>query len=98
MTFRKLIFENQTWRYYIGKINVAIKTPDGKKVVAKIWEVKGTTPDIVERGQWKKTFDGMIMPSDVRRFIEFSILKRDPPKKKLRIPTRFSSSLKSRVP
>ena len=49
--------------------------PNGNKHVAKVWEVKGVHPDIMERGRWKKTSDGMVMPSEIEQYIRTKMCK-----------------------
>jgi hypothetical protein len=48
-----------------------IESPERKKkTLVKLSAITGTTPDTIERGRWKKSSDGMVLPSQIRRYIE----------------------------
>jgi len=68
---RKVHINNQEWQYHIGQGTVVIQSPDGKKSYHKIHLVKGVCePDIIDRGRYKRTSDGMVKPSEVKNYIE----------------------------
>lgn len=75
MSMRKIALASGEWSYVIGTCNVRIEAPNGKVTVERVWNVKGVTPDVLERGRWKKTSDGKVTPADVRRYIETNIVK-----------------------
>jgi hypothetical protein len=58
-----------TWSYRLGRGNAVIVLPTGKKLVVRYADLTGRSPDIIERGQWKGTSDGMVTPEHVRRYI-----------------------------
>jgi hypothetical protein len=67
---RKLVVENETWEYMIGKNNVVIKNPrDEKKMVLTLEKVTGRTSDTIRLGRKKGTSDGMVTPADIKAFI-----------------------------
>lgn len=71
-TMRKIHFdEGEVWEYCVGRTgNVIIKSPEGFRHNIPAHKVKGTTDDIYGRGQWKRTSDGMLTPSEVKKFIK----------------------------
>jgi len=71
---RRIVVNGEVWQYKIGRSYVHIWTPRGRKLIKRAHEVAGRTPDVLERGQWKKTSDGMITPADVERFV---LLQKD---------------------
>ena len=70
MAKRKLKLPNGEYEYYIGSGSAVIKAPSGIKKVVSLSDIKGLTPDDIERGRWKKNSDGMIRPGEVRKYIE----------------------------
>lgn len=69
MAYRKLIVDGEAWSYYVGGTYTVLRAPDGKKKVVSSSTVTGRSPDTFDRGQWKKTSDGMVRPSDVVAYI-----------------------------
>lgn len=70
MTFRKLIVKDAEWTYYIGKTSAVLRAPDGRKKTVGLDVLTGRSFDILDRGRWKKSSDGMMTPSDVAAYIE----------------------------
>jgi hypothetical protein len=58
------------WIYRIGQDTTVLIGPDGQRHNVANSTIKGTTPTIFGRGQAKQTSDGMIYPSEIRRWIE----------------------------
>lgn len=50
---------------------------EGRKIVADFTEVTGRTLDVLERGEWKRTCDGMVTPRDCKAFL-VRILTEEP--------------------
>lgn len=68
--WRTMQLTEGTWRYRFGEGAAVIRFPnDGKSVVVDYAILTGRTPDTIERGQWKKTSDGMVSPGHVRGWI-----------------------------
>lgn len=68
---RKLTVGDQVWEYSVGVGHTVIKFPGQKrKIVVPNHSLKGIRSDDFERGQWKKTSDGMVQPSHIRAYIE----------------------------
>ena len=65
---KQININNKIWYYQVGKQNTIIKDSEFK-FVEKNWKIKDSDPYTFERGQWKKTSDGMIMPSDIKNYI-----------------------------
>jgi hypothetical protein len=76
MRWRKISIDGKSYRYHVGKGTVVIRTPDGATLTPRAERVKGLSAEVFERGLWKATEDGMIKPSDVRRFIETALLTK----------------------
>jgi hypothetical protein len=66
---RRIEVDGVTWRYRFGCDNVVIVLRNGKKVIVNYSTLTGRTPDLIERGQWKGTSDGMVTPEHVRHYI-----------------------------
>lgn len=76
---RKLELDDETWEYMIGRSNVKIKSPrTGKSHIVDFSTITGRPWSTIERGQHKKTSDGMVGPGDVRLYIENTIMKVEP--------------------
>jgi hypothetical protein len=71
--WRRLMLSSGLWHYKPGVTGARIVAPDGRSCYVKVPQLLGTSWDTWERGQWKRTSDGMITPSDVRRYIEVSV-------------------------
>lgn len=64
--FRKIIINQQAWQYKVGKCYLVIYSPQEEKHVVSVLAVA----PYFERGQWKKTEDGMVKPSAVSKYIQ----------------------------
>lgn len=71
---RYIVIGSERWEYKIGKSYAHIWTPRGKKVIINSNTVNGTAPFTFERGQYKRTSDGMVTPKDVREYIEKNLI------------------------
>ena len=70
---RSITVQGKTYRYGITKYGGAVLyTPEGKKLVVTHFELTGASPATYERGVHKRTSDGMVTPSDIRKYIERS--------------------------
>lgn len=70
MNLRKIHFSpTDVWLYRLGRGNAVITSPQGKKTRVRYETLTGRSPNTLERGQWKKTSDGMICPSHVKSYI-----------------------------
>jgi len=68
---RTLKLEDGTeWQYKIGTSTVVLRSPDGKSHQVGINVITGRTWDIIERGKYKKTSDGMVTPSQIRQYVD----------------------------
>jgi len=68
MGWRNITVDGDLYRWRVGRSYVQIRG-GGIRDTFTCGAVKGLTPDLFDRGKWKQTSDGMIMPSDVSRFI-----------------------------
>lgn len=66
---RKLHIGNETWEYKVGKGSTVIVSPNGKKVVARNWDIVDLLPHVFEKGQYRGNEDGMVKPSLVKDYI-----------------------------
>ena len=71
MNWRRIVVDDCTWRYHVGSSYVAFRGP--RAFVATVGEVKGLQDsELVARGRWKVSSDGMICPADVAAFLKSS--------------------------
>lgn len=63
---------NTPWEYRVSDAgNVIIRHPvTGKKSFIFGHVVRGVTADTFERGRYKRTRDGVVLPRDVKKYIE----------------------------
>jgi len=66
---RKIHLDGEIYQYRIGKGYVVIEFPDGHREVVSDSTITGRTNDALERGRWKKTSDGMVLPSHVKAWL-----------------------------
>lgn len=69
---RKIVVDGIVWRWRTGMGgNVVARTLCGKRKHGTAYEIKGwSDPSVWERGQWKKTSDGMLYPSDIAKWLK----------------------------
>lgn len=70
MTWRKIHIDEEVWEYQLGKGNAVIKSSDNKKTVVDYSKLTGRSWGIIERGQRKKTSDGMVTPKHIKEYIQ----------------------------
>ncbi len=66
---RSLSINGDIWWYRVGKGDIEVWDPNGKKHVTNMRIVTKRSWDVIERGQWKKTSDGAVTPKDVTNWI-----------------------------
>lgn len=72
MSRRKIVVDGVSYRWQMGSY-LTVWRDDGDRRPVKLFsisheELKGTTPDVIERGLWKKYGDGSVIsvwPSEV---------------------------------
>jgi hypothetical protein len=67
---RKLVVDGRPWWFKVGQATVEIWDSSNHKSAVDINELTGRSWDVLERGRWKGTLDGMVKPSDVVRYIQ----------------------------
>lgn len=68
---RRLAVNGQVWWWCYGGGNAALWPPGGaRKAIVSAMALTGRWPDTFERGQWKRTTDGMITPGMVRAYVD----------------------------
>jgi hypothetical protein len=76
MSQRTLTIGGLKWVCVFGKGAVSIRSATtGRRIVVSYQDLTGRSIDSIERGQWKKTSDGMVTPADVRAYIEKKLLR-----------------------
>ena len=70
---RKIIVDNVQYDYKVGRGFTVIRNDFGFAKIVRNCDLKGITGQDFERGWWKRTQDGMILPSEVAKFIRKSI-------------------------
>ena len=67
---RLLTVAGTKWRWRCGRGgNVIAYSERGERRCAGAWAIRGMDPDTFDRGQWKRTSDGMVRPSDVAKWL-----------------------------
>ena len=73
-TTREVHTSRGTWRWRVGRRgHVVLLSPSGQRFNVHGCVVKGVDMSTFERGQWKKTSDASILPSEVAAYIERSL-------------------------
>ena len=65
---RKLVVDGKEYTYLVGKAFAIVKFRGRKIATISLDEIKDSWA-ILERGRWKKTSDGMILPSEIEKYI-----------------------------
>ena len=68
--WRNLTVGGKAWRYCVGKGGGIVARHGEERRFIQAWDIKGMTPDNYDKGQWKKTNDGMVLPSEVAAWLE----------------------------
>lgn len=66
---RNISVNGVRYRYRVGKTFVVIRN-ETKRLLVSCADVVGCSQNTWERGQWKKTQDGMVTPSRIAAFIK----------------------------
>lgn len=66
---RLIIVDGIPWTYRVGRSSVIAYSETGERRCDLLYGVKGLEPQAFERGQRKRTMDGMIAPGDVARWL-----------------------------
>jgi len=69
-TYREISLRGQTWLYLIGRSNVSIRTPDGKRVVVSLQALTGIQD--IDRARWKRTLE--VTPGQIQAYIENNLI------------------------
>lgn len=69
---RPIDVDGSDWWFKVGKRSVEIWDPNGTKHVATVAAITNRTPDLIDRGRYKGTEDGMVKPGHVRDYIRKS--------------------------
>lgn len=73
MPMRNIEVDGKSYKWVCGRSHVVIKDENGKRISPPdllASDVKGITPDLFDRGKWKITSDGMLLPSEVATYIK----------------------------
>ena len=68
-SWRKIVVRGVEWKYFVGHGAVEARCGE-RKIVEQLHRVTGGTPNDFERGQHKRTSDGMITPKRISAWIE----------------------------
>jgi hypothetical protein len=75
---RAIDVDGQRWWFFVGRGHgLLIWSPSGEKHLTSWSGVTGLDPDTIDRGQWKKTTDGMVKPGQVRGYIRKHLVVRN---------------------
>ena len=67
---RTIEIDGRVWWYYVGKSNIQIFAPNGIRLTKNVSNITGEPEDLLHRGRYKGTSDGMITPAMVKAYIE----------------------------
>lgn len=74
MSYRKVTLSNgQVWEWQASGpygYNVILRSPEGKKHIVSMADLKGVDQSVIERGYHKETDDCAIKPGRVKTYIE----------------------------
>jgi len=75
MNWRKIVVNNKTYKYRIGRQNVVIvediNEGEENKTVVSFSTLTNMSPNDIERAKWKRYFS--ITPSDIANYIKSNI-------------------------
>jgi hypothetical protein len=71
---RSMVVEGERFEYRFGHQSVVIRNAAGKSVIVDYSYLTGRSWSTIERGQHKRTGDGMVKPGHVMRYIRRHIL------------------------
>lgn len=66
---RKITVDGIEWKFRIGKQSTVIRNEKNKFVVFSN-DLVGISPDDFDKGKYKGTSDGMVLPSQIAKFIQ----------------------------
>lgn len=69
---RNIIVDDVCWKYIVGQGNAVAHSEKGVRLCEDLDKIKGLLPDLVVRGRWKKSGDGMVTPKDIEQWIRRS--------------------------
>lgn len=70
MALRNITVLGKIWRFQIGTAAAVIYDPAKRRYVIALPDITGSSHYTIERGRRKKTQDGMVLPSEIRSYIE----------------------------
>lgn len=66
--WRTIVVSGVQWKYFVGSTWMKFKGP--QQFIEACHVVKGIASSDFERGQWKRTSDGAVLPSEVARYLQ----------------------------
>lgn len=78
-SWRKVIVGGDEFRWRYGRGTIEVRRDRNVFLRVADYTLRGTTPDVFERGQYKRTRDGMVTPAMVRKAIERRLYELTPP-------------------
>ena len=72
---RTIVVDQMDWKYVVGSSNVIAYSMYGDRLCEKAWVIKGIDPNAFDRGKWKHSQDGMVLPSEVAKWIRSHYVK-----------------------
>ena len=67
---RTLTVSGKQWKIVIGSSAINAYCEDGRHAIGTPRGVKGCDPDTFDRGQWKRTSDGAVLPSELAAWLD----------------------------
>lgn len=74
---RNIVVQGEAFTWKVGRTHVSIRrVRDRKGWHPGAHEVVGVTPDVFERGRWKKTSDCSVTPGQVADWIKQNVMEK----------------------
>jgi len=68
--YRRVMMGEEEWGFRVGRGHAVILAPSGRRTPVTLSALTGRHPDVIEKGQWKRTSDGMVTPMHIKAYIQ----------------------------
>lgn len=67
---RKLVIDGVNWKFFVGQYQCVMYSENGDRYSETIYGIKGISSMEFERGQYKKSLNGALMPKEICDWIK----------------------------